>query len=162
MMATRVRRRWFILMAAAMLTVGTVVRADEHPQEHPSEPPTGKKAGVTKEALARAIADYVRQDAELKGGHFLVYDRQAEKPLVLRLDRVHEDRLSMVGDGRYFACADFKTPDGRLYDLDIFMKESDAGLQVSEISVHKEGDVPRYTWKEEQGVWKRQEVGQQK
>ena len=37
-----------------------------------------------------------------------------------------------------------------------------AGLQVSEISVHKEGDVPRYTWKEEQGVWKRQEVGQQK
>jgi hypothetical protein len=124
---------------------------EEHPVEHPVE----KKAGLNKETLAKAITGYVKKDADLKGGFFLVYDQVDKKSLALTLDKVHDDRLAKVADGTYFACADFKTPDGMLYDLDIFMKETKSGLQASEITVHKKEGTPRYNWVEENGIWKR-------
>jgi hypothetical protein len=142
-----------------------VAWAQEHPQEHPTTPsehpqerPTRK--ALTKETLAKAIEDYVKKDTKLKGGYFLVYDKAAKRPLVLTLVRVHKERLAAVGKGVYFACADFKTPDGVLYDLDFFMKETPQGLQTTEIHIHKERGQPRYTWHfdEKAGLWKRRPV----
>ena len=114
-----------------------------------------KEAGLTKETLSKVITEYVKKDTQLKGGYFLFYDQKTEKPLSLSLIKVHYDRLAMVRKGLYFACADFKTPDGRLYDIDIFMQESETGLEVSEISIHKEDGKARYSWSEEKGIWKR-------
>ncbi|MDH3197602.1 MAG: hypothetical protein OEO21_05115 [Candidatus Krumholzibacteria bacterium] len=128
-------------------------RAQEHPQEHPSD----KKATetVTIEMLSKAIANYVETDSKLKGGYFLVYDPVAESTLRLTLHKVHEDKLATLGDGVYFACADFKAPDGRLYDLDIFMKGDAGDLGASDVSIHKVEGKPRYGWAEEKGVWKK-------
>ncbi len=109
---------------------------------------------VTKDQLADAIESYVETESELKGGYFLVFDGHAKKPLVLTLDKVHKERLSRVGENLYFACADFATPEGKLYDLDVFMEgKGKASLVVMEISVHKEDGKERYTWFEKDGVW---------
>ena len=82
--------------------------ADEHPSEHPAGAEV-KKHGLTKEELAKAIKAYVDRDSRLKGGYFLFYDAEPGKPLVLSLKKVHEDRLSRVGEETYFVCADFES-----------------------------------------------------
>jgi hypothetical protein len=135
--------------------------AQEHP-EHPTKTAPKAKVEVTREMMAKAITDYVNQDAKMKGGYFLVYDPQAKKTLTLTLDKVHQDRLSQVDEHLFFACSDFKSTDGKLYDLDFFMKgkETSTGMElgVSEIMIHKEGGKARYTWYEEGGIWKRKEA----
>lgn len=132
--------------------------AQEHP-EHPTKAAPKAKVEVTQEMMAKAITDYVNQDAKMKGGFFLVYDPQAKKTLTLTLDKVHQDRLSQVEEALFFACSDFKSTDGKLYDLDFFMKGKPASsgmeLAVSEIMIHKENGKARYSWYEEGGMWKR-------
>lgn len=132
----------------------------EHPdkeakgEEHPTKKAPAK--AVTKEELAEAIEEYVTKDAELKGGYFLVYDQEAGETLALKLDLVHKARLSRISADVYFACADFKTPKGKTYDLDVFMKGTTKNnLKVTEVAVHKEEGKARYTWHEEGGIWKK-------
>lgn len=142
----------FVAFVAAVVCVGAAL-AQEHPKEHPGD----KKgaAAVSKEALGEAIREYVKKDAALKGGHFLVYDTAAKKPLLLTLVQVHDDKLARVADDKHFACADFKEAGGATYDLDIFMsgKTADA-LTPTKISIHKENGQERYGWVEEGGMWK--------
>ncbi len=142
-----------------LLTSGNTL-AQEHPTEHPKAKPEAKKteASLTMADLSKAIKEYVAQDAKLKGGFYLVYDPVAKKTLELTLDKVHEDRLSKVSDGVYFACADFKASDGKVYDLDIFMKGDKSKLDVNEVTVHKVDGDPRYGWMETNGIWKRKAV----
>jgi hypothetical protein len=137
-------------------------KGEEQSAEHSEEGDKAKKEkGVSKEELAETIKGYVEKDAELKGGYFLVYDKEAQKPLVLKLARVHKDRLSKVAEDVYFACADFETLEGEIYDLDIFMKGiGKDNLKATEISVHKEAGKPRYTWYEEDGIWKKNTQGE--
>jgi hypothetical protein len=166
MRTARFPGRWGLLGLAALaaFVLGSTLYAPDPATEHPTEHPTAKPAEhpaaaqpakLTTEALAEAIADYVSKDAELKGGYFLVYDALQKKPLALTLDKVHKEQLAHIGEGVYFACADFKATDGHLYDLDIFMKQTDAGLKVTQVLVHKQDGQPRYTWYEEGGIWKR-------
>ena len=151
------RGRGIALVAAGLLGSASLLCAGEHPEEHPAEHPSEETASaLTKEDLGEAIAAYVERDADLKGGFFLVYDAAAGKPLVLTLKKVHKDRLSQVGDQVYFACADFETPEGKVYDLDVFMQGPDKDrLEVTEVAVHKESGTARYTWLEEDGLWKK-------
>jgi len=37
------------------------------------------------------------------------------------------------------------------------MKETDSGLEVTQQTLHKVDGEPRYTWYEEEGIWKRKE-----
>ncbi len=140
----------------AMLLAG-VLSAALFAQEHPEHPSDRKPRGseVTAEQMAKAITDYVNADAKLKGGYFLVYDTASKKTLQLSLDKVHEDRLSQVGDNLFFACSDFKETGGKMFDLDFFMKSVDGDLTVTEIMIHKEDGKPRYQWYEESDIWKR-------
>jgi hypothetical protein len=130
-------------------------QAQEHRGEHPQEHPEGNQSsGVSKDDLADAIQTYVQKEAALKGGFFLVYDKDTGRTLALTLDRVHRERLSRVAAATYFACADFKSSEGKTYDLDIFMRGSSKDkLEVTEISVHKEDGKERYNWVEKNGVW---------
>lgn len=140
-------------LAAALALSPAAVPADEHPSEHPKEHPKGKTSDVTRETIAKAIRDYVQRDAGLKGGYFLIYDPVAKRPLALTLERVHDDRLCRVNEKICFACADFKTPENRVYDLDFFVKHTESGLEVTEVSIHKEDGKPRYNWVEKEGTW---------
>ncbi len=160
-------RHWGVMVLT--LAVGVVfaagkVMAQEHPTEHPKakQQPKKTEASLTMADLSKAIKEYVAQDAKLKGGFYLVYDPVAKKTLELSLDKVHEERLSKVADRVYFACADFKASDGKLYDLDIFMKGDQSKLEVNEVSVHKVDGTPRYGWAEEEGVWKKKLAGESK
>lgn len=139
-----------------MIAAPIKITAQEHPKEHPKEHPQDK-AALNPETLAEEIEQYVNNESKLKGGYFLLYDEKSKTPLVLTLDKVHKDKLSKVGDDNYFACSDFKGTDGKNYDLDFFMKKSDSGLIVTELTVHKVNGAPRYTWFEEEGLWKRKE-----
>ena len=119
------------------------------------------KVAITKDELADAVEAYVKKESESQGGYFAVFDEEAGKELKLTLDKVHRKRLSKVGWNRYFACADFKTLDGKVYDLDVFMRGTTRNnLRFSKFSIHKEAGKERYTWYEKGGVWKKKAVGE--
>ena len=108
---------------------------------------------ITLQNLARAIESFVEADINLRGA-FLVIDPRTNKALKLTLEKVHKERLSHVGDDVYFACADFNADDGKVYDLDIFLRGTNTDeLTVTEITVHKEDGQARYGWLEQDGVW---------
>lgn len=131
-------------------------KAKEEKKEHPTEHPTEAKAGaVTVDQMAHAITHFIDSDAKLKGGFFLCYDASAKKALQLTLDKVHKERLSQVGENLFFACSDFKSASGKMYDLDFFMESKDGQLAVTEIMIHKEDGKARYSWFEKDGVWNR-------
>ena len=132
---------------------------NEHPAEHPEE--VAGAAALTKGQLADAIEAYVAKEAKLHGGYFVAMDEKTGEELKLKLDKVHRKRLSKVGKDLYFACADFMTDEGKVYDLDVFMKGSDKNnLAFSEFSIHKEAGKERYAWYEQGGVWKKKSLGQ--
>jgi hypothetical protein len=153
--------RKIIMMAAAFVWagMGPVSWAAEHPEEHP----TGTvKPTVTLEDVAKHIESYVAQES--KDGTFMIEDKKAGKQLALTLDHVHRDRLSQVGRDMFFACADFKSADGKLYDLDFFVQgTSKDNLRVvpGKTSVHKEDGKERYTWmlNNKTGIWEQKPVG---
>lgn len=127
----------------------------EHPAERSKASSQSEKKSVTKKDLAQFIGNYVRQKSK-KEGYFLVKDEKTGKELKLKLDKVHEDRLACVKKDLYFVCADFTAGKDKTYDLDFWIEGKDRqSLKVKEITVHKEDGKERYTWKEEDGLWKK-------
>jgi len=127
----------------------------EHPTEHPSEHPVKlSTVSVTKDNLADAVIRFITEESNKTKGVFQVNDEEKEAVLSLALQKIHKDRLANLGDNTYFVCADFETPKGKVYDIDIFMTGASAdSLKPEEISVHKEEGVERYTWVEVEGIW---------
>ena len=125
----------------------------EHP-EHPSEHPTQRKAPkLTIADLVESIEGYIQNDISLKGG-FFIYDANNKEILDLTLTKIHKKRLSNIGGDTYFACADFKASNGKIYDLDIFMTgKVQNNLDVTEINIHKDNGEARYLWENQQGIW---------
>lgn len=135
--------------------------AKEHPNDHPKKQAkvAVKTTTIDKEGLADAVESYVRKEAVKQGGYFVALDEKTGKKLKLTLDKVHRKRLSKVGKDLYFACADFKTPVGKVYDLDVFMTgKNKNNLTFSEFTIHKEAGKERYTWFEEEGIWKKKDL----
>ncbi|MBN4081206.1 hypothetical protein JYT44_02455 [Caldithrix abyssi] len=131
----------------------------EHPKktqkkEHPTEHPESTTATIlTKDNLAKGIQHYIQSHSG-KDNLFIVEDEQSGKTLKLELVKVHKERLASVGKETYFACADFKTKDGKVYDLDVFMSGKNAeDLSYQKFHVHKESGVERYNWSEKEGIW---------
>lgn len=145
-----------IVLCATILTGLLFVGCKNN--EHPKETARGEQ--ITKDELADAIESYVNKEASVHGGYFIAFDEKVGKELKLTLDKVHRKRLSKVSDDRYFACADFKTPEGKIYDLDVFMTGTNKdNLTFSKFMVHKEAGKERYTWYEKGGIWKTKPVG---
>ena len=155
-----------LILAAAVaffLAPAVPVRAQEH--EHPEHP----KAKESKEHPAKGTAEQKRVSradistgikknikAETKkasDGKFHV--NHEGKDLALDLVRVHDDRLSDLGGGKYFACVDMKAADGKTYDIDFFLTGKPGDMKVTDTAVHKVDGKPLYDWKEENGKWKK-------
>jgi len=145
------------LVAALFLIAGPSLAA-EHPQEHPSG---GSSAGavpkpLTKAEMSAAIQSYIEKESKKYGGYFEVYDELQKKKLFLKLKKIHDDRLAHVGNDVYFFCVDLADKDGKVYDLDFFMKRGARGdLSVTEVTIHKQEGKERYTWYEDKGIWKK-------
>ena len=154
----------FLISSGFVLSEGAHKRSEqetktkqEHPKEHPTEHPSNAESkAVTKDNLARAIRRHIKSTSALNKGFYLAIDDNTERALKLTLVKVHDDKLASLGNQTYFACADFKADNGKIYDLDVFMKgESVDELTPTEVSVHKEDGVERYTWVEKRGVWRK-------
>jgi hypothetical protein len=120
----------------------------------PQSTPTNQvnKADISS-GIKRHIDSERRQAADKK---FHVNYRG--KNLALDLVRVHDDPLSSLGGGKYFACVDMKATDGTIYDIDFFMTGQPGSMKVTETSVHKVNGKPLYDWKEQGGAWRKVRV----
>jgi hypothetical protein len=162
--------RLIIAVAIALFfTPAALAFAQEHPEhpkkskEHPKEGAERPKKGAAEKQVSTAdISDGIKKniDAESKkssDGKFHVnYEGQ---DLALDLIKVHDDRLSDLGGGKYFACVDMKGADGKTYDIDFFLTGQPGSMQVTETSVHKIDGKPLYNWKEENGKWHKVSTG---
>ena len=117
-----------------------------------------KKEPLTIESVAHFLEGYVTKETATQDGWIKIRDEKAESDLQLKLDKIHRERLAKTDKGTYFVCADFKTHEGKVYDLDFWVKESEEGLSVTETTIHKEEGKARYTWMEEKGIWKRKSL----
>jgi len=158
----------FIVAAAVALVFAPIgpASAQEHP-EHPKkteEKKTGeqtehpKKGGeekkVTKAEISAGIRKHIADETKKSGDHKMHLTFEGED-LALDLVKVHDDRLSNLGDGKYFACVDMKATNAKTYDIDFFLSGKPGEMKVTDTSVHKIDGKPLYNWKEENGVWKK-------
>ena len=123
----------------------------EHPTEHP-QTAAGKE--VSKADISAGIKKHIASESKTSSDKKF-HAKYKSKDLALDLIRVHDDRLSSLGAGKYFACVDMKATDGTTYDIDFFMSGKPGDMKVTETSVHKVNGKALYNWKEEKGVWKK-------
>jgi hypothetical protein len=154
-----------LIIAAAValfFTPAMPILAQEHP-EHPKKKEDAKKdehpekgggKEVTTAEISAGIKKHIASESK-KSNDQKFHVTHEGKDLALNLVRVHEDRLSSLGDGKYFACVDMKAADGTVYDIDFFMSGKPGDMKVTETSVHKINGKPLYNWKEEGGLWKK-------
>ena len=109
---------------------------------------------VSKADISVGIKRHIANDTK-KSNDRKFHVRYGSKDLALDLVKVHDDRLSSLGGGKYFACVDMKAANGTIYDIDFVMAGQPGSTRVTETSVHKINGKPLYNWKEENGTWKR-------
>jgi hypothetical protein len=128
------------------------------PQVTTSAPQSGTSTMVVSTAdISTGIKKHIASDRKKSSDKKFHVNYQG-KDLALDLVKVHDDRLSSLGSGKYFACVDMKATDGTIYDIDFFMAGQPGSMRVTETSVHKINGKPLYNWKEEGGVWKKVRV----
>ena len=141
------------------------VRAQEHP-EHPKktteQPKKGgehpKTGGAEKGVSTADISAGIKKNIDgqsKKSADQKFHVKYEGQDLALDLVKVHDDRLSDLGGGKYFACVDMKATDGKTYDIDFFLTGQPGKMKVTETSVHKVDGKPLYNWKEENGKWQK-------
>jgi hypothetical protein len=146
----------FIIAAlvALVFTPALPLVAQEHPEHPKNKGGTAAAKKVTTAEISAGIKKDIAAESK-KSGDKKFHTAYEGKDLALDLVRVHDDRLSSLGDGKYFACVDMKATDGTTYDIDFFMSGKPGDMKVTETSVHKINGKPLYNWKEENGTWKK-------
>jgi hypothetical protein len=137
--------------------------AVEHPKSLPqttqfSQLPQNQTQAAGKEVSQADISTGIKKDivrTSKKSRDKKFHTEYKGKDLALDLVKVHDDQLSSLGKGRYFACVDMKAGDGTAYDIDFLVAGKPGAMKVTETFVHKVNGKPLYNWKEEGGVWKR-------
>src|SRR6266699_3034270 len=120
---------------ALFFTPAAMVLSQEHP-EHPKktteQPKKGgehtKTGGAEKGVSTADISAGIKKNIDgqsKKSADQKFHVKYEGQDLALDLVKVHDDRLSDLGSGKYFACVDMKATDGK----------------------------PLYDWKEENGTW---------
>lgn len=136
-----------------------------HPQMIEMEHPMGQDAAergrrtteaeISREMISDAIHNHIEQGARLNSGYYAVSDPQTDGILLLTLKKIHDDKLSKVDEGLYFACVDMESRDGILYDIDFFLEEQEGELILREVLVHKVDGLPRFDWVYVEGFWQK-------
>src|SRR5260370_7778253 len=119
--------------------------AAEHPQPHlqqlpqttTSVPQSGTQTTqVSKADISTGIKKHI-DSGRKKSSDKKFHVNYRGKDLALDLIRVHDDPLSSLGGGKYFACVDMKATDDTIYDIDFFIPAPPASMRAPETSVHK-------------------------
>ena len=142
-----------LIMAATIALFIAPVLAQEHP-EHPGHAQKGKSTEkrVSTADISAGIKKNIDADSK-KSADSKFHVKYESQDLALDLIRVHDDRLSDLGGGKYFACVDMKGADGKTYDIDFFLTGQPGEMKVIDTSVHKIDGKPLYDWKEDNGKW---------
>jgi hypothetical protein len=157
-------QRLIIAVAIALsFTTAGLVLSQEHPEhpkktaEHPKEGAEHPKKGEAEKQVSPAdISAGITKNIDAKSkksGDGKFHVKYEGQDLALDLVKVHDDRLSDLGGGKYFACVDMKGTDGKTYDIDFFLAGQPGKMRVTETSVHKIDGKPLYDWKEDNGKW---------
>ncbi len=101
----------------------------------------------SKDDIRNTMSSYVEDQADKMGGTFQVKDPDSGNVLNLTMEKVHE-RVGKTGD-YYYSCADFKDETGKMWDLDIDVEDKNGELKVADVRVHKEDNVPSYSYDDE-------------
>jgi len=133
-------------VAQPLTTLQAPASATERPQAQAKE--------VSKADISAGIKKHIGSETK-KSADRKFHVNYKGQDLALDLIRVHDDRVSSIGGGKYFACVDMKGTDGKRYDIDFFMTGQPGNMKVTETSVHKIDGKPLYNWKEVNGIWKR-------
>jgi hypothetical protein len=110
-------------------------------------------APPTLEIMAQFLEDYVARKASGARGWFLVHDPEASSDIPLHLVRVYRDRLVITADKTLVVSVDFKTAEGKSYDVDLWVNQTPQGLVVIDSTIRKVDGVPRYLWMEQEDHW---------
>jgi hypothetical protein len=100
-----------------------------------SQSPTPTKE-LSKADIAIAIENDIDNERK-KSNDKKFHVNYRGKDLALALIRIHDDPLSSLGGGKYFACADMKAADSIIYDIDFFIAGQSGSMKVTGTSVHK-------------------------
>jgi len=158
-----IKQSFFAIVVALFFTPALPLGAQEHPEhpkktedknkgEHPKKGDAEKK--VTAAEISTGIKKHISSESKNSSDKKFHVNYEG-RDLTLDLVKVHDDRLSSLGEGKYFACVDMKATDGTTYDIDFFMSGKPGDMKVTETSVHKVNGKPLYNWQEEGGVWKK-------
>ena len=142
--------RLIVAAVIAFFISAAPIFAQEHP-EHPQKGANAAKRVSTGDISAGIKKNIDAQSKKSADAKFHV--KYQSQDLALDLIRVHDDRLSDLGGGKYFACVDMKATDGKTYDIDFFLTGQPGEMKVTETSVHKIDGKPLYDWKEDNGKW---------
>ena len=91
--------------------------------------------GSDAEKVRQSIKNYIQHDIKLKGGFFL-YDPELNRVVGMKFDHVHEG-VTRTSDGQFSACVDMRSVRGPLYDLDVYLGETERGLEPAKLVIHK-------------------------
>ena len=154
-----ITRLIFAVSIGLFFTPAAALFAQEHP-EHPKQKTDAEhpQEAVAKQVSTADISAGIKKAIKIeskKSSDGKFHTKYEGKDLALDLVKVHDDRLSNLGGGKYFACVDMKRTDGTTYDIDFFMSGKAGDMKVTDTSVHKVNGKPLYNWKEEDGVWKK-------
>jgi len=110
--------------------------------EHPGE--TETKRGWE---IMSAIEAHVLE-ARTANGVFVLEDSLTGETVELEYIGIHQPVRRLAGDGRFFACTDFRAEgsEDRYYDIDFWLNDDSGDIEVGEVRIHK---VP----KEIDGQW---------
>jgi len=111
-------------------------------QEHP-----GSIEGARAWHVLHAIHEFITANKD-DDGNITVKDDKTGEDLKLQFVEMHRPVRRLTGEGKYFACTDFRKPGSKdeYYDLDFWVDENDGELSVKNVKVHK---VPV----QEDGIW---------
>ncbi len=123
------------------------IPASEHPGE--SEVKRGWE-------VMSALHEHIAAEREKGAGSYKLKDDKTGEELSLEFVGIHQPVRRLKGDGRFFACTDFRKAGSKdqFYDIDFWMDEKSGKITVGEVRVHKvptleDGNyvqIPRYSF----------------
>lgn len=130
----------------------------EHPgqkqagKEHPGKEHPGMESGkFTAAQIKNAMTSHIEAQTKQGDGAFQLHDATTNQHLSLTFVKIHDPVRKVEGRG-YFACTDFKSPKGEVYDLDFWLQPKDGKLVVTETQIHKLNGAARFTYKDDEAV----------
>ncbi len=111
--------------------------------EHPGDPEV-TRAWHVMSAIHRHVAN------KSEDGVYLLEDEKTGKSIPLEFVEIHMPVRRLQGDGRYFACTDFRKKGSKteFYDVDFWLNKKTGEIEVGSVRIHK---VP--VQDQENGLW---------